>query len=185
MNGFSKEVCYLAAANGAAVLGACEDLRSRRIPNGLTGSAILVGVVLHLLLGGPRDSGLALLAGMGAAALLLVMYVAGGMGAGDVKLMAAVGCLAGYSSLRLILTGTFLSGAIFGIALAIYHRRLRQTLGNALFLLSSVRPKHHAAAELPNQNVSRVNANSGLSIPYAIPIAAGCLMSLGNLLWKG
>jgi prepilin peptidase CpaA len=185
MNGFSKDVCYLAAANGVAALGACEDLRSRRIPNALTGTAMLIGVVLHLLVGGPKDSGNALLAGMCAGALLLVMYVAGGMGAGDVKLMAAVGCLAGPSSIRSILTGTFLFGAIFGIGLALYHRRLKQTVSNAMFLFGFHGQKHKADADSRDTSGVLPHPDEGFSVPYAVPIAAGCLMSLGTLLWGG
>ena len=180
-----KDLCYLAAANAAALLGASEDLRSRRIPNALTGTALGCGLLLHFVLGGPTELGLSALAGFGAAALLMVMYLAGGMGAGDVKLMAAVGCLAGCSSLRLILTGTFLSGAIIGIALALYHRRLRYTVGNALLLVCRSRQTLDSSDAPCGPAAGEVDPITSLSIPYAVPIAAGCLMSLGTLIWKG
>ena len=185
----STEVCYLAAACVASLLGANEDLRTRRIPNVLTGSSLVFGLVLHGLLGGPRGLAMAALAGLTAGILLLVMYLAGGMGAGDVKLMAAVGSLAGFSSLRLILTGTFLSGAVFGIALALYHRRLRHTVGNALLLFGHSRQKQlepDDSQALMAEEIEREKAHiPGLSIPYAVPIAAGCLMAMVALIWRG
>jgi prepilin peptidase CpaA len=189
MTATPKDLCYLAAASAAAVLGACEDLRCRRIPNRLTGCALVLGLVLHLLMGGLKDVGFAVLAGLCAGGLLLVMYISGGMGAGDVKLMAAVGCLAGISSLREILTGTFLCGAVFGIALAMYHRRLGQTVGNALLLVGQFKHKNKPEMDPQNeyQNVQagQTDQVQSLSIPYAVPIAAGCLMTLGTLIWKG
>lgn len=185
MTDLMKEICYLTAASAAAVLGACEDLRSRRIPNLLTGSSLVCGLGLHFAMGGPADAGYAVLAGLGAAALLLVMHIAGGMGAGDVKLMAAVGCLAGCPSIGPILTGTFLSGAIFGIALALYHRRLRHTIQNALLLVGCSRWPQLSSNDLCESVEREAGPVQGLSIPYAVPIAAGCLMSLGTLIWKG
>ena len=180
-----KEICYLAAASIAALLGACEDLRSRRIPNILTGGSVVFGLLLHLALGGTIALGFSALAGLSAAALLLVMYLAGGMGAGDVKLMAGVGCLAGCSSLRSILIETFLIGAIVGIALALYHRRLRYTVGNALLLMCNQR-RIQLSADNPDEPAGgEAGRVQSLSIPYAVPIAAGCLMSLGTLIWKG
>lgn len=185
MTDFMKEMCYLVAASTIATVGACEDLRSRRIPNILTGCSLVCGLTLHLALGGPSELGFSALAGLGGATLLLVMYVAGGMGAGDVKLMAAVGCLAGCSSLRLILTGTFLSGAIFGIALALYDRRLRDTVGNALLLVGHPRWVEGSSSDPLGPGGEATGRAQRLSIPYAVPIAAGCLISLGTLVWKG
>ena len=82
----------------SAGIGAWSDVRTRRIPNWLTGSSILVGLVLHLVLGGWRSLGSAALAGLLAGAVFLVFHLAGGMGAGDVKLMTAVSVLAGLRS---------------------------------------------------------------------------------------
>ena len=67
-------------------IAAVTDIRSRRIPNWLTYSAILLGVGYHTIVNGPQGfffgaGGLFL-----GLALLIVFYLAGGMGAGDVKL---------------------------------------------------------------------------------------------------
>ncbi len=214
MTDASKEIFYLATATAAALLGAREDVKSRRIPNLLTGCSLLIGLGLHLSLGGLTGLGDAVLSGMGAGILLLLMYMARGMGAGDVKLMTAVGCLAGSSSLRLILIGTFLGGALFGIALAVYHRRVRHVFGKALLLLGhGPEAADHdwpldemtmstettmgietiidtnAVINLDikkSQNATTAtDLNERLSIPYAVPIAAGCMLALGAQMWKG
>lgn len=84
-----------ALALAVVLLAALEDLRSRRIPNRLTLPAMLVGLCLHGAAGGPTGlwfSLAGLLTGFG---LLILFYVLGGLGAGDVKLLAASGALLG------------------------------------------------------------------------------------------
>ena len=64
-----------------AVIGSIHDLRERRIPNLLTGPAIVAGLVLHACVG--HWSGLAdsALGGLIAGGIALIFFVAGGMGA--------------------------------------------------------------------------------------------------------
>jgi prepilin peptidase CpaA len=170
-------VCIVAASVSAAT-GAVFDLKSARIPNLLTGGSLLAGLALHLCRGGAAELGASALAGLLAGAAFLLFYVAGGMGAGDVKLMAAVGCIAGLSPLRMILFATVISGALFGVAMAAYHRRLKQTVANALVLIS-----HHWRCGLephPGPNVLEPDQSRppGLKLPFALPIAAGCLIAM-------
>ncbi|MDC0663750.1 A24 family peptidase [Marinobacter sp. SS21] len=74
---------------------ACWDLRCRRIPNGLVLTGVVVGMAVHLGLGGFAGL-LDALAGLGVGlAILLPGYLVGTTGAGDVKLMAAVGTFLG------------------------------------------------------------------------------------------
>jgi prepilin peptidase CpaA len=77
------------------VTAMCTDLRSSRIPNWLTFPAMGAALVGHAWLGG-FPGALFSLAGLGAGlGLFLILYVTGSIGAGDVKLMAAVGALVG------------------------------------------------------------------------------------------
>jgi len=71
------------------------DLRSSRIPNWLTFSAMGFALVMHAWLGGFPEA-LFSLSGLGAGfGLFLILHMTGSIGAGDVKLMAAVGALVG------------------------------------------------------------------------------------------
>jgi len=174
-----REFVYPAAATACALIGAATDIKSRRIPNILTGPSLLAGLLLHLSLDGWHG----LLSSFGAAlfcgAVFLIFHLAGGMGAGDVKLMAAVGCFAGLSSLFTLMISTVIAGAVFALAVAIYNGRLRETLRNVGALLL-----HHGQQGLKSHPDLNLTSARALRLPFALPIAAGCLFSLGTLAWS-
>ena len=168
----SPEITYLIAALSCATVGSVCDLRSRRVPNLLTGPAIIAGLGLHLLLGGPAAMGLSLLSGLIAGGLFLVFFLAGGMGAGDVKLMMAIGCLAGTVYLKEILIATVVVGGLMGVVVALFRGRLRETIANVFILL-----RHHGDNGMEAHGELNVRNPSTLRLPYAVPIAAGCLLT--------
>ena len=101
------------------ITAAIFDIRSRRIPNWLTLSGILLGLGLNALLAYPypleglKYSGLGMLF---AFAVYFVLYLIHAMGAGDVKLMAAVGAILASPSgwFRLFIV-TALIGGLFAV----------------------------------------------------------------------
>jgi len=175
----SQQVMFTAASLLCAALGSVHDLRDRRIPNFITGPAVLAGLALHLALGGPAELGGSALAGLAAGGIFLIFFLAGGMGAGDVKLMTAVGCLAGLPPLQLVMVWTIVAGAVFALAVAVWRGRLRQTLGNVIVLL-----EHHGSAGLTPHPEINLGNPATLRLPFALPIAAGCLVTLCTLAWE-
>ncbi len=161
-----------------AAVASIYDVRERRIPNRLTGGCLLTGLMLHLVLGGWRGLSSALLAALTAGGLFLVLFIAGGMGAGDVKLMAAIGALAGFASLQILVLATVLAGGLFALAVAVYHGRLWQTLRNVVALIS-----HHGSRGLQSHPEINLGNQETLRLPFALPIATGCLVSLCTLAW--
>src|SRR5579875_1418090 len=127
---WQPEWLYPMAALALALAGSAFDVRSRRIPNFLTLPGILFGLILHFALGGWRQLGLAALAGLICGVLFLVFWLAGGMGAGDVKLMTAVATLAGMPLVPWLLILTALAGGVMAIGLALWRGRLRETIRN-------------------------------------------------------
>ena len=162
-----------------ASIGSVHDVRERRVPNAVTGPAILAGLTLHAISSGWSGLGDSALAGLIAGGIFLIFFLAGGMGAGDVKLMAAVGCFAGLSSLRMVVIATVIAGAVFALVVGIYNGRLCETLRNVVALL-----QHHSQQGLkPHPDLNLTNART-LRIPFALPIAAGCLFTLCTLAWE-
>ena len=173
MTCLSKELVYPAASTLCAMIGAGFDLRSRRIPNFVTGPAILLGLLLHGALDGWQGLMSALGSGLLCGMVFVVFYLAGGMGAGDVKLITAVACLAGPSHAAYLLILTSLAGGAMALALALVRGRLKETLCNVLALTS-----YHAQAGLvPHPEINVLNKNT-LRLPYGVAIAAGSSLTL-------
>jgi len=111
-------ICRVACALTAA----CWDLRFNRIPNWLTCPALLLGLALNASHGwlGLRSALLGMLAGGG---IFLAVWLAKGMGGGDVKLMAALGALAGWPHIRDILFFTGLAGGVMAVFVLAFQRQ--------------------------------------------------------------
>jgi prepilin peptidase CpaA len=116
--------------------GAVTDVRSGKVYNALTYSAIVAGIVLNSWLPsppaiGPGASLLGLLVGGGP---LFLAFLANSIGAGDVKLMAAVGAFLGPTRTLDVLLYTCLAGAVLAIAVILWREGyggLRLRLGAA------------------------------------------------------
>lgn len=100
---------------GVAV-GAVTDLRARRIPNALTGPLFLLALVWAIAMGGLPGLREAALGCLVAAGPFVFLFLFAGGGAGDAKLMGAVGAWLGVEAGLLALVYVF----VVGIALAIY-----------------------------------------------------------------
>ena len=66
--------------------------------------------------------------------IFLLFHLAGGMGGGDVKLITAAGSIAGLSLIAPLLILTSLTGGVMALGLALYRRRLKETLINVCTL---------------------------------------------------
>ena len=162
------------------------DLRCQRIPNELVLLGIGAGLVLHTLLPAgngflsPWPGGLGpwrALQGLAlGGAAMLPLYVLRVMGAGDVKLMAAVGAILGPSDVVPALLGTFLAGGIVSLAVALAMGSVGQLFRNLIYMVQVTLMKlalpGKPEIEPPPQSVGRA--------PYAVAIALG---TGGGLLW--
>lgn len=154
----------LAAALATAVV---IDVRTRRIPNWLTGALAAAG--FGMAFGGgvvtPAQAALGLLTG-----LLLMMpgHVIGATGAGDVKLMAAVGAVVGPGMALRAFLFTAVVGGLFAIAVAMRRGRLSETVYGTTQLVTA-----------PVSSRPAINATGrGNRFAYGPAIAIGTLLSL-------
>src|SRR5438876_7924553 len=166
----SIQIALVALVTAAA----WSDFRTRRIPNWITMPGAALGFVLQTWYGGIHGA-LASLTGAGLGlGVFIALYIAGGMGAGDVKLFSAVGALTGPQALILVFVFTGLLGGIAAAALAAFRGRLRETLKKTGELLVDLGRLRWQQA----QGTSTVGASDSLRLPYGVVIAAGTLLSL-------
>ena len=162
---------FVAAVLALVAMIACvTDIRSRRIPNWLTAIGILAGFSLNIFLYGLPGLKNASL-GVGIALLVYFpLFCVKGMGAGDVKLMAAIGALVGPGNWLRIFIFTALIGGAIALALILYRGFLNRTLHNVGHILMSP-----FRGRLPYQDNPELDVTSGagLSLPHGAVIALG------------
>ena len=122
-------------------IAATIDWRTYSIPNVLTFGGMILGLTLSTFdVGSPPSS--SLLSGIGglllATASLLPLYAFGVLGAGDVKLMAAVGAFVGHDEILPVLLFVLITAGLVSLAIALYHRALPLLLSNLLLIVRSV-----------------------------------------------
>jgi len=122
------DVFTLATVVVGTGVAAVIDLRTRRVPNGLTAAMTAAGIALALA-GAGRMSVAAACAGcVLGAALMLPGHVLGATGAGDVKLLGAVGASLGPVLTLRAFVITVIAGGVLALAVAVRRGRLGQTL---------------------------------------------------------
>jgi prepilin peptidase CpaA len=169
------DTVYALTALACAGAGAICDGRGRGTPHGLTGAAIVLALVLHLDLGGWRSALSAVLAGLIAGGIFLLLNVAGGVGAGDVKLMTVVCCFAGLDGAPQVLVGTAMTGVLAALLVALYPRRAKDTSASV-----GRPPAHPDAAGLQPRPKLNLNPPPTPRLSYGLAIAAGAACSVYN-----
>jgi prepilin peptidase CpaA len=149
---------------GTAIL---TDIRTRRIPNWLTAGIAAAG--FGIAFGGgavtPMQAALGMLVGL---VLMLPGHVIGATGAGDVKLMAAVGAVVGSGSILRVFLYTAVAGGLFAIFIAVRRGRLHQTVFDTTRLVTAP----------SDARVAIETSGPSNRFAYGPAIAAGTLISL-------
>jgi prepilin peptidase CpaA len=152
------------------------DGRQLRVPNWLTFHFVVGGLAYACWTEG-REGLLWSLAGTGVGLItLLPLYAIGGMGAGDVKLMAGVGAWMGPATTLGAFVCSALVGGLFGMVMIvasgdwIRHWVMFQTIGHEIV---SIRNPSRLA-ELAGERKKTM-----MLLPYGIPIAVGSILYFG------
>jgi prepilin peptidase CpaA len=173
MGWVNSEALLIGGAVVVSGVGAAWDLVTYKIPNRLTYTAMAIGLVAQVCLHG--WSGL----WMGPAGLLLggaiflVLYLLRTMGAGDVKLMAAVGAFAGWRAVIEIALYSAIAGGVIALGVAVFKGRLRRTLVNVGHLV-----KFHAVMGVESHPTVNLENPEALRFAYGAAIFVGTLTEL-------
>lgn len=156
-------ITLLLALLAAAVI---TDIRHRRIPNRLVVIGLIVGLAGHGLMDGWGGLAVASLGALAGLACLLPFYVSGGMGAGDVKLMAMCGAFLGPFHVVTAALATLVVGGLLGAGLLALQFGAEDEGNSDGRRVEADSPGHRSA-------LASVSA-----IPYALAICTGALISL-------
>lgn len=178
---FGSMVLVLVVAT-FTVVAAVWDLRTRRIPNSLTIPVFLAGWVFQGFdrgWAGLGDAALGFLVGFG---ILFVLWVIGGGGGGDVKLMGALSVWLGFRLTLLVMiasTGLVLLITAGVLAVQVLRRGLKASQAKYLATGKISRSDVARGEPLPAETVAQ--RQSRRVLPFAVPVA---LATWAVLVWK-
>jgi prepilin peptidase CpaA len=175
----NPELLLLIDALAIAIAAAVIDVQQRRIPNWLTYSAIGMGVLLRAFYFGWQGLFTALCGCLLAGGIVFIFYVVRAMGAGDLKLLAAIGTIVGPRQALIVLMGTALAGGVMALIYAAYRGQLWVTLANVGAVM-----KFHAVSGLKPHPEANLDNPEALRMPYGLAIAVGTLYAFVTAGWR-
>ena len=165
------DIAALAAIAVASV--ACwTDLRTRRIPNVLTFGAAGAGLAFHAFFSGSGP--LTALAGWLTGVLIFSpLFLLRGMGAGDLKLLGALGAWLGPLMALRIGVWSAVAGGVLAIVVALVHGYAGQGLRNIRLLLT-----HWRVSGVKPLDPLTLDKGTGPRLAYAVPLMVGLMVAL-------
>jgi prepilin peptidase CpaA len=168
-----KLVCLL------LIWAAYIDGKQLRVPNWLTYPMVFSGLAFNAWVGGTSGFSDGLIGMMVGLACLLPLYSVGGMGAGDVKLMAGVGAWLGAGVTFYAFCVSTVVGAVMAVLMVLYRKAAVKHYAQLLTILNEWMTIRNP------KELSRIAAERKSSmylLPYGIPI---CIGSIGYFLYAG
>lgn len=149
---------------GTAILiaGVVDDLRSRKFHNWLFLACAAVATVAIVVLKGPEGMLLGILGFIAGFALLTPLVILKIIGAGDMKLMAAFGILAGWEAVLTVSAAALLWGAVFGLLRTVLRGEIK-TLASNMFSIVVLKDRQGLALQ---------------TMPFTVAILMGWLTHL-------
>jgi len=167
------QIVMTVVALAVAFVACITDVQSRRIPNVLTFGAAAVAIVVHGIVGGLSGLGTSVAGWLLGAALFMPFFALGGMGGGDVKLLAALGAWLGPRDAFWVALYASLAGGVMAVVVALGSGYLKTALGNVRNLMTYwvlVGPRPVPGLTLEESKAPR--------LAYAVPIFAGTVVTV-------
>ena len=158
---------------GVAAAAALTDVTSRRIPNVLTFGAAGAALIYGAATGSAAGAFDALAGWLVGALLLMPLFLVRGMGAGDVKLVAALGAWVGPVEALWLVVAVSLAGGVVGVGYALARGYLRQAVSNLVVI--GMHWRYSGFQPVPGLTLDNAQAPR---LPYAIPILIGTMVTL-------
>lgn len=161
------------------------DLKERKIPNNITFTGILIGIFFNLITGGLTGFLQAVIGLFAGLAIFFLPFAMGGMGAGDVKLMGAIGALMGWQFSVMTAIYSALVGGMMVLGYLLFKGTLRETLTKMIFSLITIllnfanRFGYNEYAYRAQEKFQKHgHTYQKVYIPYGVAIAGGAVLVL-------
>jgi prepilin peptidase CpaA len=168
-----------AVALVASSVAAFSDARTRRIPNLLTFPMLLLGFLVSVLPGSTVHFQDALLGCLLLGVPYFFLFVFAGGGAGDSKMMAAIGAWVGLAGAVPVLVAVSLSGGMLAIAYAILRGRMSDLAGNLRAILWGAALVGFCRVKAGDAQQVFPESQRMLRMPYGMAIFVGTLLAAG------
>lgn len=164
------------ALAAVAIAASICDVRENRIPNVLSLSALVIGLALRVPGGWDAFAGGLLGAGI-CFALALPLFLLGGAGGGDVKLLTAFGAFLGPSRLPLALFGMAMVGGLMAVVAILRRGSFQEVSANFKTLFMSFGKKSFTGWKGEESDAAlTIHSPGALTVPYGVAISAGALI---------
>ena len=170
---------HILVVSAILIWAAWIDGRELRVPNWQTFPMILAGLIFNMYCSGWSGLQFGLWGAAVGLACLLPLYAVGGMGAGDVKLMAGIGAWLGGSVVWNAFLVSTVVGGLMAVCMVAYRGTWWKHYGNFMMILHEFRTVKNPA------ELSRIAAERKprmMLLPYGIPI---CIGTIGYFLFQG
>ena len=155
------------------------DWRTRQIPNWLTVSGFLAGIAANSILGGWQGVKISLEGAGLALGLLLPLVLLRGLGAGDWKLMGAIGAVTGWRAMLSILVVSILMSGVMAMIQMALTKRMKTTLRNMLVVAKGLVTFGLRA----NPEISLDNPTL-IKLPFGSAVAVATVFCFVRVHWK-
>lgn len=147
------------------------DLKERKIYNKVLLPSFLIAITYHFYSGGWNGLTDSLLGAIVGLSILLIPYLMGGMGAGDVKLLAVIGAINGVGFVLMTALYMALAGGIIGIFILLFYKGFSNRIKGLIYFISCRLQGLKVPFSLEKEALST-------TYPYGVAIAAGAIFEV-------
>jgi prepilin peptidase CpaA len=169
---------------GISLAAAIWDFRTRRIPNALVAPVFAIGLVWAVWVAGLPGFAEAVEVSLLLSLPFILLFLFSHGGAGDAKLMGAIGTWLGLRQGIVVLCAVLAAGLVLSLATAVAKRRLKIVMANIFFMVCGFLLAFFTERRILPHAAERVQYNNGeaLTIPYGVAIFAGVCAG-GVIIW--
>ena len=168
--GTKINIFVIVTLGSVLIIGAIIDLCTQKIPNFLTFPAMVAGLVYHTVTSGWHGMIFSFSGLMVGTAIFFIPYMMGGMGAGDAKLMGAVGSAIGLKGIFYTSLLTAITGGIYALILFLLNIQFLKSFFSRHIL--TAKTFSHTGKFIP---IPADNAEKRPKLCYGVAIAIGTL----------